>query len=159
MVAVTADVQVACDAEGLPPRALIREWVAAAVRGAGAATGSGIEVGVRIVSADEIQALNRQYREQDKATNVLSFEAGEIAGLPADMPRVLGDVVICASIVADEARDQGKPLEAHWAHMLVHGTLHLLGYDHVSEAEAQSMEALETRILAAGDIADPYGRS
>ncbi|HSG59691.1 MAG TPA: rRNA maturation RNase YbeY [Woeseiaceae bacterium] len=159
MVSVTADIHVACDAEGIPSTALIREWISAAVRGAGVASDADIEVGVRVVSADEMRELNRQYREQGKATNVLSFDAGDIAGLPAGMPRFLGDVVICAAVVADEARQQGKPLEAHWAHMLVHGTLHLLGHDHVTDAEAETMEALETRILAAGKVADPYRRS
>jgi probable rRNA maturation factor len=159
MVAVTVDVHVACDAEGIPSTALIQEWTSAAVRGARVASDADIEVGVRVVSADEMQGLNRRYREQDKATNVLSFAAGDIEGLPAGMPRFLGDVVICADVVADEAREQGKPLEAHWAHMLVHGTLHLLGYDHVTDAEAETMEALETRILATGEVADPYRSS
>ena len=159
MAAVAADVQVACDAAGIPSATRIEEWVAAAVHGAGIDARAGIEVGIRVVSADEMQALNRQYRQQDRPTNVLSFEAGDVAGLPAGVPRTLGDVVICATVVAGEAREQGKHLEDHWAHMLVHGTLHLLGYDHMTDAEAEEMEALETRILAAGNVTDPYGRS
>jgi probable rRNA maturation factor len=159
MVAVAADVQVACDAAGVPSARRIKEWVAAAIEGAGVDTRAGIEVGIRVVSADEMQALNRQYRGKDKTTNVLSFEAGDVAGLPDGVPRILGDVVICAAVVADEAREQGKRPEDHWAHMLVHGTLHLLGYDHLTDAEAMEMEALESRILAAGNVTDPYGRA
>jgi probable rRNA maturation factor len=159
MAAVATDVQVACEAAGVPSAKRIQEWVAAAIGAAGVDTLAGIEVGVRVVSADEMRALNRRYREQDRPTNVLSFEAGDVAGLPAGVPRILGDVVICAAVVADEAREQGKRLEDHWAHMLVHGTLHLLGYDHLTDAEAMEMEALETRVLAAGDVTDPYGRA
>ena len=159
MVAVATDVQVACDAAGIPSETRMQEWVSAAIDGAGVDSRDGIEVGIRIVSADEMQTLNRQYREQDRPTNVLSFETGDVAGLPNCVPRTLGDVVICASVVAEEAREQGKRLEDHWAHMLVHGTLHLLGYDHMTDVEAEEMEALETRILAAGNVTDPYGRS
>ena len=88
---------------------------------------------MRIVDAAEIHALNSDYRGKDKPTNVLSFPAGDVAGLPADMPVPLGDVVICASVVREEAAAQGKALDDHWAHMLVHGTLHLLGYDHETD--------------------------
>ena len=106
-----------------------------------------------------MRALNRDYREQDKTTNVLSFPAGEIAGLPDDAPRALGDIVICAAVISDEAAEQGKELSAHWAHMLVHGTLHLLGYDHETDAEAAAMEGLETRILCQHGCPDPYLKS
>jgi probable rRNA maturation factor len=110
-------------------------------------------VAIRIVDADEGQALNLQYRGRDYATNVLSF--------PADLPPgvnlpLIGDLVICAPVVAREAAEQGKKPTDHWAHMTVHGTLHLLGYDHMEDAEAEAMEALETRILAGLGIADPY---
>ena len=115
MAAVKADVQVACDADGIPSAASIRAWVTAAVRHALDDSGADLEVAVRIVAAEEMQALNRQYRSQDKPTNVLSFEAGDIDGLPAGAPRPLGDIVICASVVAEEAGDQGKPLDDHWA--------------------------------------------
>ena len=159
MAAVIADVEVACDAEGIPSTDSIREWIGATIRGAGCAPDAEAEIAVRVVGPEEMQALNRRFRRQDKVTNVLSFEAAEIEGLPADAPRVLGDVVICAPVVATEARDQAKRLEDHWAHMLVHGTLHLLGYDHLTESGAEEMEALEIQILAAGDVADPYRRS
>ncbi len=127
-----------------------------AISGAGR-TGS-LEVSVRIVDADEIRALNRQYRGKDKATNVLSFPAGgPVAGLPDGVPEMLGDVVVCASVVRDEAVSRDKAPGDHWAHLLVHGTLHLLGYDHDAEPQAAEMESLETRILAEHGLADPYG--
>lgn len=111
------------------------------------------EVSVYIVDEGESQELNKQYRGKDKPTNVLSF--------PADIPDevgvpLLGDLVVCAPVVEREAREQGKTLEAHWAHMLVHGTLHLLGYDHVEDDEAEVMEALETRLMAQLHYAAPY---
>jgi len=111
------------------------------------------EISVRIVSATESAELNLHYRGKEGPTNVLSF--------PADIPdfvesRLLGDIVICAAIVDSEATEQHKTLEAHWAHMLVHGTLHLLGHDHIEEAEAETMEALETRILGELNFPPPY---
>lgn len=152
---VWVDVQNATDDDNVPETPDVESWVAHAVRGSG--TGTNAEVSVRIVDAGEIHALNREYRGKDRPTNVLSFPAGDVAGLPADVPRLLGDVVICAEIVRDEAAEQGKPVANHWAHMLVHGTLHLLGYDHVTDAEADDMEALEVRILADLGVPDPYG--
>jgi probable rRNA maturation factor len=113
-------------------------------------------VSVRVVDVDEMQTLNRDYRDKDKPTNVLSFPAGEIDGLPADEGSSLGDVVICAAIVRDEAAEQGKSLADHWGHMLVHGTLHLLGHDHLTDAEATEMEGLEVKILTSHGVADPY---
>lgn len=114
------------------------------------------EISVRLVSREEIRLLNRDYRQQDKATNVLSFPAGAITGLPPDAARLLGDIVVCAAVVSDEAAEQGKSASDHWAHMLVHGTLHLLGYDHQSAAEAAEMEGLESSILTANGLTDPY---
>jgi len=155
-MAVAVDVQVACDDDTIPAEATIRSWVEAAVDGAGHLGDSAFDLAVRVVDADEIQTLNRLYREQDKATNVLSFPAGEIDGLPDDAPRSLGDIVVCAAVVADEAAEQGKRLEHHWGHMLVHGTLHLLGFNHETEDEAAAMEDLEVSILAARNVTDPY---
>lgn len=111
------------------------------------------EISLRIVDADEITALNHQYRGKDYATNVLSF--------PADLPPELnlphlGDIVICAAVVEREADEQKKPHLAHWAHMIVHGTLHLLGYDHIDDEDALVMETLEVEILQSLNIADPY---
>lgn len=152
---VQVDVQNATDDDSVPAADIIETWVARAL--AAAAFEAAAEVSVRIVEADEIQALNSDYRDKDKPTNVLSFPAGEVAGLPAEVPRLLGDIVVCADVVAAEAAEQGKVPADHWAHLLVHGTLHLLGFDHESEAEAAIMEALETRILRHHGRPDPYG--
>ena len=122
----------------------------------GQAPGDNFEIAVRIVDAEEIQTLNKLYRQQDKATNVLSFPAGEYAGLPDEAARALGDVVVCASVVANEASEQGKQLSDHWGHMLVHGTLHLLGFGHETDTEAAEMEALESKILVSQNVTDPY---
>ncbi|BFI96747.1 MAG: rRNA maturation RNase YbeY [Rhodanobacter sp.] len=136
---------------GIPSPASFRRWVEAALRGAKRRKAT--ELSIRIVGADEGRTLNRDYRGKDYATNVLSFEAE----LPPDLKLPLvGDMVVCAPVVAREAAEQGKHARDHWAHLTVHGTLHLLGYDHVVAAEAETMEALETRILAGLGIADPY---
>jgi probable rRNA maturation factor len=156
MAAVTADVQVACDDPDIPHNDDIQTWIAAAVEQSGRQPAGDAEVAVRIVDAVEIRTLNHLYRGKDKATNVLSFPAGEIEGLPAGASVLLGDVVVCASVVAKEASEQGKTPADHWAHMIVHGTLHLLGFDHENDTEATEMEALETRILASQSVTDPY---
>lgn len=154
---VQVDVQNASDDDTALEISLVESWIARAIDASG--PGGDTEVSVRIVDAAEIHALNSDYRGKDKPTNVLSFPAGDVAGLPADMPMPLGDVVICASVVREEAAAQGKAITDHWAHMLVHGTLHLLGFDHETETEAAQMEALETRILSEHGVADPYGAS
>jgi len=156
MPTLVVDVQVACDDADIPAQADIHRWVEIAALQSGRPIEGDVEVAVRIVDADEIQTLNKLYREQDKATNVLSFPAGEIDGLPADADRLLGDVVVCAAVVAAEASEQGKKLDDHWGHMLVHGTLHLLGFDHETDAEALEMEQIEIRILALRNVKDPY---
>jgi len=153
----TVDVQVACDGE-VPAEPDIQKWVSAALGQSGRAVDRPCEVAVRIVDAEEIQTLNELYRKKDGATNVLSFPGGEMIGLPDEATRMLGDIVICASVVAREAAEQDKVLADHWAHMLVHGTLHLLGFDHDTDTEAAEMEALETSILATGHVPDPYQR-
>lgn len=151
---IQVDVQNVCDDDTAPDKSTIASWVARAIEASGTTGVS--EVSVRVVDAEEIHALNKQYRGKDKPTNVLSFPAGQVAGLPADIPVVLGDIVICAGVVRDEAAEQRKSLEDHWAHMLVHGTLHLLGFDHERDSEAVKMEALETTILSDYGLADPY---
>jgi len=112
-----------------------------------------IEVSLRIVGESEMQALNARYRGRDYATNVLSFPAEFPPGLDLAL---IGDIVICAPVVTREAREQGKPTVAHWDHMLVHGVLHLLGYDHETDADATVMEDLERRALATLGHGDPY---
>jgi probable rRNA maturation factor len=137
--------------KGVPASASFRRWIEAALKGARRRKAS--EVSVRIVDIEEGQSLNFQYRGRDYATNVLSFPVELPPGV--DLP-LIGDLVICAPVVAREAAEQGKKPADHWAHLTIHGTLHLLGYDHIDEAEAEAMEALETRILAGLGISDPY---
>ena len=111
------------------------------------------EVNLLIVGARAGRRFNREFRGRDYATNVLSFRYDPQRGEP---PGLLGDIVICAPVVAREAREQGKAVRDHYAHLTVHGVLHLLGYDHQDDAAAERMERLETRILASLGIADPY---
>jgi len=140
---------------GLPAAVSFRKWVAAALDGRIREA----DLAIRIVDAREGRALNRHYRGKDYATNVLSFPADVAEGvkLPkgVKMP-LLGDLVLCAPVIAREARDQKKPLAAHYAHLTVHGALHLLGWDHEDDAEAECMEKLEREILAGLGIEDPY---
>ncbi len=143
------DLQIEVNDQNLPNQAQFESWVGAALSGRRT---SG-EVCIRIVDADESQALNREYRGKDKPTNVLSFPFEVPPGVPLDL---LGDLAICASVVAAEADEQHKRLHDHWAHMVIHGTLHLLGFDHINDDDAQEMEALETQLLARFGIADPY---
>jgi probable rRNA maturation factor len=115
---------------------------------------AGRELGVRVVGPAESRRLNAHYRGKDRPTNVLSFPA---APLPAAArTRPLGDLVICAHVVRAEARAQGKPVRAHWAHLVVHGALHLIGYDHAREADARRMERREIRVLRGLGFANPY---
>lgn len=150
------DVQVACEDLDIPSAEEIETWVDRAVAGAGATFGGDTELSVRLVDTQEIRTLNRDYRQKDAVTNVLSFPAGSIKGLPIDNAVALGDIVLCAQVVSEQAAEQQKPVGAHWAHMLVHGTLHLLGYDHQTDADAAEMEGLETQILTDNGLADPY---
>ncbi|HET8763857.1 MAG TPA: rRNA maturation RNase YbeY [Rhodanobacter sp.] len=136
---------------GIPSAASFRRWVAAALRGAKRRRAT--ELSIRIVGVDEGRTLNREYRGKDYATNVLSFGAELPPGVKLPL---IGDMVICAPVVAREAAEQDKRERDHWAHLTVHSTLHLLGYDHVVDTEAEVMEALEVRILATLGIADPY---
>lgn len=145
------DRQDAIGAEGLPSRAELEAWVAAVLdRFAGEARH---ELTVRFVDAEESRALNRDYRGKDRPTNVLSFpfEAPPGVALP-----LLGDLVICHPVVEREAAEQHKRRAEHYAHLVIHGTLHLLGHDHLEDAEAEVMERLEREILADFGIADPY---
>jgi probable rRNA maturation factor len=141
---LSLSVQYACNDEHLPSRPQVRRWVKKALEGESA------EVTVRFVDADEGQMLNRDYRHKDYATNVLSFPY-----LPN--PEMAGDLVLCLPIVLKEATGQKKPVEAHFAHLIVHGMLHLQGYDHeTSDTDADIMEAREREILAALGYPDPY---
>ena len=134
-------VQYAVDAAGLPTRPQVRRWVKAALLG-------DAEITVRFVGVEEGRGLNHDYRAKDYASNVLSF-------IYSSKP-VQGDLVICAPVVAREAQDQGKVIDAHYAHLVVHGVLHLQGFDHEIEAEAEAMEARETAIVIKLGYPDPY---
>ena len=134
---------------GIPAAASFRRWAAAAANGRIRRA----DLAIRVVDEKEGRSLNRHYRGKDYATNVLSF--------PAELPEgvnlpLLGDLVICAPVVAREAAEQGKPLAAHYAHLTVHGVLHLLGLDHEDEREAEAMERFEREILADLGLPDPY---
>ena len=156
-LSVTVDLDVHTEAGDAPTRADMERWLDATLGAAGGGRAGGHEIGVRIVAEPESRALNHRYRRKDNATNVLAFPS---AGLPPDWPAELamplGDLVICAPVVAREAAEQAKDPADHWAHMLVHGMLHLLGHDHQTEAEAARMEALEIRVLTAGGLENPY---
>jgi probable rRNA maturation factor len=138
--------------KGLPASPSFRRWVEAALQGRVRRA----DLAIRIVAEREGCALNRHYRGKDYATNVLSF--------PAELPEgvklpVLGDIVICAPVVAREAHEQGKEVLAHFAHLTVHGVLHLLGWDHENPREAEAMEALERQILDSLGFGDPYAEN
>ena len=142
------ELQVACDAPHAPDAATFQGWLDRCFPEADDAT-----VVIRIVDATESAALNRQFRGKVGPTNVLSFPFDAPPQVPSDH---LGDLVICAPVVEAEAGEQGKPVQHHWAHMLVHGILHLQGYDHLTPEEAEEMETLEARLLALLDIENPY---
>jgi probable rRNA maturation factor len=148
-MSVTVHVEAALAPSTAPAAAEFRRWVAAALAG----RRDWAEVSVRVVDADEGRALNKRYRDRDRPTNVLSFPAE----LPPDIgPPLLGDLVLCEPVVLAEAAAQHKPAVAHWAHLTVHGVLHLIGFDHQTDAEAAVMEAIEVEVLAGLGYPDPY---
>ena len=166
-------VQMASSRRGVPHARNLNRWAQAASFVAPSArtrkkslprTDKELALTIRVVGAAESRRLNRTWRNKDKPTNVLSFPAaplspgdtGEPPRFPAKEFSELGDLAICAPVVAREAREQGKSLQAHWAHLVVHGVLHLLGYDHETDRDAEVMEARETKILAQFGYLDPY---
>jgi probable rRNA maturation factor len=170
-------VQFATGRRGVPHASSLAQWADIAFSAATSRRNPGLPLTIRIVGAAESRQLNRTYRGKDKPTNVLSFP-GENSGLGARQPsqkgtkklsaaartarpqpelRELGDLAICAPVVAREAREQGKSSRAHWAHMVVHGVLHLLGYDHENDRDADDMESREVKILSQFGYANPYG--
>ncbi|WP_417703394.1 rRNA maturation RNase YbeY [Rheinheimera aquimaris] len=148
-MAITLDLQLAFDAPDLPTETQFQQWLDAAVLPFQAEA----EVTIRIVGNAESQQLNFDYRGKDKPTNVLSFPFQCPPGI--ELP-LLGDLVICAPVVAQEAQQQNKTLNAHWAHMVVHGCLHLLGFDHINDDDAEQMEAEEVTILQQLGFTNPY---
>ncbi len=150
---LTLDLQQACAQPNLPSEAQVTLWLKAALTGHLEAA----EVSVRLVEEAESQELNEQYRGMNKPTNVLSFPFELPPGVPAEeMNFLLGDLVVCGAVVAHEAALQNKDLHHHWAHIIIHGALHLLGYDHIESVDAEQMEQMEREILAGLDISDPY---
>ena len=145
---IDLDLQIASDSAHLPTQTDFRRWAEAALNGH-----DGAELTIRVVDEAESAELNEGYRHKQGPTNVLSFpfEAPPGVALP-----LLGDIIICAPVVERQAAEQGKAPAAHWAHMVVHGCLHLLGYDHIDETEAQEMESLETDLLSGLGYPDPY---
>lgn len=148
-MSVVLDLQLASEQPGLPSAADFQDWLDAAIL----PFQQEAEVTIRVVDVAEAQQLNHQYRGKDYATNVLSFPFQCPPGLALPL---LGDLVICASVVAAEADEQQKPLLAHWAHMVIHGSLHLLGFDHINDEDAEQMEAEEILILQQLGISNPY---
>ncbi|MDW8846117.1 rRNA maturation RNase YbeY [Erwinia sp. MMLR14_017] len=150
MSTVILDLQLACEkTEGLPAESDFRRWLEAVLPQFQEES----EVTVRVVDEAESHELNHTYRGKDKPTNVLSFPFEAPPGI--ELP-LLGDLIICRQVVEKEAAEQEKPLLAHWAHMVVHGSLHLLGYDHIEDDEAEEMESIETEIMLALGYDDPY---
>jgi probable rRNA maturation factor len=158
--AIQVDVQFATQAAQAPDAAAMQKWLTQTIARAATFGDRELEVSIKVVDEQEGRLLNNQYRAKDYATNVLSFPLldAAIADLPEGPPVALGDIVVCGPVVAREAKEQGLDSADHWAHMLVHGALHLLGYDHETDLEATQMESLETLILAQGGVADPYAQ-
>ncbi|HCH02712.1 MAG TPA: rRNA maturation RNase YbeY [Vibrio sp.] len=149
-MSIELDLQIAVEeTTGLPTEAQLQQWLESAIT----LFQPQAEVTIRIVENEESQQLNRDYRGKDKPTNVLSFPFEAPPGIEIDL---LGDLIICKQVVEAEAKEQSKPLSAHWAHMVVHGSLHLLGYDHIEDEEAEEMESIETEIMQKLGFDDPY---
>lgn len=146
---IELDLQVAAGG-AIPDEADLRRWCDLALR----QRKGDSELTIRLVEEEEGRELNRTWRQKDYATNVLSFPA-DVPDELLDIP-LLGDLVICVPVVEREAAEQGKPPQAHWAHLVIHGCLHLLGYDHIDDDEAEEMESLERQLLAELGHADPY---
>lgn len=155
-MSATLDFDNACSHVSIPQENEFLRWINRAQQYM-TATSKPVNVGIRIVNEIESAQLNNEYRGKDYATNVLSFSSELPQTVLAGLDEIpLGDLAICASVVEREAGDQHKSTKAHWAHMVVHGVLHLNGYDHESDKDAEEMETLERQILATMDIPDPY---
>jgi len=148
-MAIVLDLQIACHTKNVPTTEQFQLWVDTAL----SQEENEFELTIRIVDIAESQLLNLQYRQKNKPTNVLSFPFEVPEGIELNL---LGDLVICAEVVAQEAIEQQKSLHEHWAHMVIHGCLHLLGYDHINDDEATEMEAIEIGLLSKLSISNPY---
>lgn len=148
-MAIELDLQIACEHADIPSQEQFLLWVETALSN----TNKNFELTIRIVDIEESQQLNSQYRQKNKPTNVLSFPFEVPEGIELNL---LGDLVICADVVIQEASEQNKLKNNHWAHLVIHGCLHLLGYDHINEEEAIEMESIETQLLSTLSIDNPY---
>mgnify|MGYP006107657237 FL=1 len=146
---LSIDIQKACASEDSPDEDSIKRWVSAAIRD----ERDECELSIRIVDEQESADFNQRYRGKSGATNVLSFPFDAVT--PEPLP-ILGDLVICAPVLVREAAEQQKTITAHWAHIVIHGVLHLLGYDHIEDQDAEQMESLETEIMLVLDFPPPY---
>jgi probable rRNA maturation factor len=147
------DLQIACLETELPTEAQIQQWVNAALNEVSSDPTQEFELTIRLVNNEESQQLNAQYRGKDKPTNVLSFPFEVPDGIELNL---LGDLIICIDVMKKEADEQNKALFDHWAHLVIHGCLHLVGFDHISDSEALEMETIEIAILAKLGIINPY---
>jgi len=143
------DFQIVSESEIIPQQVLFKTWVDAVLKD----ETQDSEIVIRIVDEEEMILFNEQYRGKKGSTNILSFPFEAPEGMDSDL---LGDLLLCASVVEAEAQQQNKMLANHWAHMIVHGVLHLIGYDHIKDKEAEEMEALEIKILKSIKIDNPY---
>jgi probable rRNA maturation factor len=154
---IIVDLQVATALKSLPAKERFQEWVELVLQGndknSGKDSDRETELSIRLVDENESQTLNHDYRGKDYPTNVLSFPMDIPEGIPVNL---LGDLVICAPVVIKEAQEQNKTEEAHWAHLVIHGTLHLLGYDHIDDAQAEQMESLEIQLIQSLGYPNPY---
>lgn len=148
-MSIQLDLQIACTSSNLPSEQDFQLWVETCL----AQYQTPFELTIRLVEKSESQELNHTYRGKDKSTNVLSFPFEVPEGVELNL---LGDLIICSEVVAEEAQKQGKSLQSHWAHMVIHGCLHLLGYDHIADDEAEEMEALEINLMKSLNFSNPY---
>ena len=154
---IEIDYQIAVDIRDddyVPEREIVENWVLRLLQELHYE--QPVQLSIRVVNEQEITQLNEKYRKKNQSTNVLSFPYEPLPGVNVPL---LGDVVICAGVVAQQAKQQGKSAEQHWAHMVIHGLLHLLGYDHIKHADADEMETLEINILSKLGFTNPYGET
>ena len=156
---VRVTLQIATESRGLPGEEDFGCWAGRTLNSSGIPLTARSCVTIRIVDEQESQTLNTSFRNVPKPTNVLAFPAGPVDPAVVDDDEELGDLVICAPVVIDEAREQEKAVAAHFAHMTVHGCLHLAGYDHIDDAQAVEMEALEIQIMTSLGFPNPYSRN
>ena len=155
---IKVDIQIACENYNVPSKEDFETWIMLSIRNIDFILERDFEIGIRVVNESESKRLNKQYRKINQSTNILSFFSSMDDNIrwSKTIPKPLGDLVICAPVIEREAIEQGKELFAHWAHMIVHGMLHLVGFDHAVEHEAYEMESLEVDILEELGFSNPY---